>query len=137
VLSALLFVVELFASAPAVAGASVSARDAARAIDLTSFPNSTGPRRIPGAKTPTDYGFTIAEEHGDGVDLYLADRSWLLGVRVLTQSGRTLVLCIQDKAENGGSYHTIDPVEFERRSDGLLHATGRHVTDRNCPAYRG
>lgn len=79
--------------------ASIGAR-----LDLSSFANSTGPRREPGKRTPADYGFALPSV-ADGWASFIAPaRGWRLGVKVLKKEpGRTLV-CFVDEAQNGGSY---------------------------------
>jgi hypothetical protein len=113
------------AGAPAVAAAPKAAGDAAvigARLDLTSFANSTGPRRQPNNKTPADYGFTEVSV-ADGWASFVAPAlGWRLGVKVLKRwPGRTLV-CFADEARNGGSYFTQTTLILTPTTDHLYRA---------------
>jgi len=129
----------LMAGAPAHPGRPMSATEVARRLDVTTFPNSTGPERRPDARTLRDYGFTRMEP-GDRGDVYLhrdqAEVRWTFGIRVLTWSEGKGMLCISDIAQNGGSYFQVRPLEVEEGPDGLLRATGRRVKASGCPERR-
>ncbi len=45
-------------------------------------------------------------------------------------------MCILDQALNGGTYLSLEPLELQRGRDGLLHATGRAVSDPRCELER-
>lgn len=101
-------------------------------VDLTSFPNSIGPRREPGKYSLADYGFTHMRRDGNAVEFEPADRSWVLRFTLLYRGGDGVQLCILDRARNGGSYFTVRPVEFRMSSDGLYRATGREIRSPSC-----
>jgi hypothetical protein len=126
----------LMAGAPAHPAKLMSAEEVARRLDVTSFDNSTGPRRRPGARTLGDYGFTNpASTSRDYVTVYRyadGDVRWLFGVDILSRSGRTLTLCITDKAVGSGTYYFVYPIEVVEGAGGLLQATGRRVTGPKC-----
>jgi hypothetical protein len=101
-------------------------------LDLTSFPNSTAPRRKDGLRTFADYGFTQVTRDGTAAALEMPDKSWTFRVTLLDRSDKVMKLCILDRALNGGSYFSVKPIEVAQGKDGLFHATGNPVTDPNC-----
>ena len=108
-------------------------------LDVMSFPNSIRPQSRPGARTFAQYGFTQVvptEGEAGSVDVYLPDRTWLFRITVLGNKGGDVTICVVDQALNGGTYLTQEPLELQRRGDGLLHATGRVVSDPRCGQYR-
>jgi hypothetical protein len=126
----------LMAGAPAHAAKPLSAAEVARRLDVTSFPNSIGPRRRPGARTLRDYEYTRVEiQSRDEVSLYRVRPDWLFSIRILSRSGRKTILCIQDKTLSLGTYDVAKPLEVQEGSDGLLRATGRRVKAAACPEW--
>ncbi|MFZ5746207.1 MAG: hypothetical protein ACOY45_00965 [Pseudomonadota bacterium] len=119
-------------SAPSILGGNLDPVAVAARIDVTSFPNSIAPRREEGHRTFADYGFTQVAHDGPAAVLTAADGGWTFRVTVLQSSGKTVQLCILDRALNGGSYFSVKPVEFERGEDGLYHATGRAIASEVC-----
>lgn len=118
--------------------AELTPSEVARALDITSFRNSTRPGLRPGTKTLAQNGFTVVEPaKGDtrSVEVYLPDHSWLYEITVLRSEGAKAVVCILDQALNGGTYLTQVPLELRRGGDGLLHATGRAVSDPHCDKF--
>lgn len=115
----------------------VGAAGAARVLDLTSFRNSTGPRRRPEAKTPADHGFTQVVRTRDGVELYRDDQSWMMTVRVLEDGPEKKLLCIGDFAMSGGTYKAMQTIEVRPGPDGLLKATAAKILDPRCPPFPG
>ena len=101
----------------------------AEQIDVTSFRNSIGPRREPGLKTFSDYGFTESDRDGHTARLTDKERSWMFGVTVAEASDERLVLCILDQALNGGSYRTLSAIGYENGAEGLLVATAEAQND--------
>ncbi|OSZ66446.1 hypothetical protein CAP40_11230 [Sphingomonas sp. IBVSS2] len=101
-------------------------------LDITSFPNSIGPRRKEGLRTFADYDFTSVVRDGNAAVLDAADKSWTFRVSILDRSDRTMKLCILDRALNGGSYFSVKPIEVAQGKDGLFRATGNSVADPNC-----
>ncbi|MDB5457573.1 MAG: hypothetical protein JWP92_3158 [Caulobacter sp.] len=114
------------------AAAPPSAREVVDRLDMTSFRNSIGPRRSPTLKTLADYGFTQREETSFSVTVLQADGGWMYDVGVLSTEGDRTVICVTDRALNGGSYYSVVPVEVTPGPDGLLRATGRALTDPRC-----
>lgn len=131
---ALLVALSLLAVPPVAAAGVAELNPVAIAgmIDLTSFPNSTGPRREDGLRTFADYGFTEVTVVDGTAELREADGSWMFAVTVLSGDGDRAVICVVDRALGGPSYHTQDPVMFELR-DGMLVANGEAVVDPGCP----
>lgn len=116
-------------SAPAFAEAPQAI---AERLDVTSFPNSIGPRREAGRFTLTDYGFTLVEANGQMVRFTDAEDGWTFTVTVLDERRGRLRLCVADKAENGGSYDVVKAIEVVEGSTGLLHATANRVNHPDC-----
>jgi hypothetical protein len=108
----------------------------AEQIDVRSFPSSLGPRLEEGLATFADYGFTEVDRVDDAAVLYEEDGSWMFGITVLEATDERLVLCILDKAMNGGTYRSQDAVAFKDGEDGLLVATGEAVQNAACPILR-
>lgn len=126
----------LMTGAPAHPTMQISPVEVARRLDMTTFPNSMGPRRRPGARTLRDYGFTRIEQNGpNAISLFEANSRWVFYIKVLSWSGREGILCIGDKAMLGGTYFVIEPLEVEEGPNGLLRATGRPVTHPRCQEY--
>ena len=101
-------------------------------LDITSFPNSTGPRRKEGLRTFADYGFTSVARDGNAAVLDAADKSWTFRVSILDRGDKAMKLCILDRALNGGSYFSVKPIEVAQGKDGLFRATGNPVAAPNC-----
>ncbi|MBA16270.1 MAG: hypothetical protein CMN73_07925 [Sphingomonas sp.] len=108
------------------------ATEVAERLDVTSFPNSIGPRREADKHRFADYGFTEIADDAGTAELTSADGEWVFRIRVLGASGDTIRICVLDRALNGGSYFTVKPVEISEGDDGLFHATGREITSPDC-----
>lgn len=106
----------------------------AELVDVTSFPSSIGPRRQDGLKTFEDYGFTDVRLVDETVELYEADGSWMFAITVMYSDDNRAILCILDRALNGGTYDAQKPTAFVPTSDRLLVATAEDVVDPNCPS---
>ncbi len=133
VLSAVLLAA--FPAYPGVASTELTPAEVARTLDITSFRNSIRPGLKPGTKTLAQNGFTVVEPvEGDArsIGAYLPDHSWLFEITVLKSKGDKVVVCIFDRALNGGTYLSLEPLELQRGRDGLLHATRRKVSDPRC-----
>jgi hypothetical protein len=92
-------------------------------LDMTSFANSIGPRRKPGAYTLAQYGFTSFTSFGDGwAEAEEADHSWSFRIFVLNNGDRKKRLCVIDAA-HGGTYHTTEAVDVAPSAGGLWKAT--------------
>lgn len=101
-------------------------------LDVTSFPNSLGPRRKEGLRTFADYGFTKVTRDGNAAVLEPADGSWTFRVTLIGSDDKVLKLCILDRALDGASYFSVKPIEVAQGKDGLFRATGNPVADPNC-----
>ncbi len=101
-------------------------------LDMTSFPNSIGPRRSEGKFTLADYGFTQVEADGQAVRFTEPEGGWIFTVTVLDERVGRLRLCVADTAENGGSYDTVKAIEVVEGATGLLHATANRVNHPDC-----
>jgi len=123
---------------PACGSAAPTPSQVAKHLDVMSFPNSIRPQSRPGARTFAQYGFTQVvptEGEAGSVDVYPPDHAWLFRITVLGNKGDDVTVCVLDEALNGGTYLTRTPLELQRRGDGLLHATGRVVSDPRCGQY--
>ena len=67
-------------------------------LDLTSFPNSVGPRRLPGKSTFADYGFVRVKRAIAGAEVVRDDKAWLMGFRIVSANPTSLRLCFYDRA---------------------------------------
>lgn len=66
-------------------------------LDLTTFRNSVGPRRIPGKTTFADYGFVRVEKTVSGANLVRDDKGWTMGFDIISVSPTSLRLCFHDR----------------------------------------
>ena len=107
-------------------------REIAERLDVTSFPNSTGPRREDGLFTLADYGFTDVAVDGQTVRFTDPEDGWVFTVTVLAGRKGRLWLCVADKAGNGGSYDTVKAIEVVEGATGLWHATANRVVNSDC-----
>ena len=111
-----------------------TAATVARNLDLTSFPNSTGPRRKAGARTPADYGFTVVDADGSLAVLSEKDRSWEISVTLISQDHGDAIVCFGDDARNGGAYHAQAPLTLRHGEDGLYRPLPERPQIPTCPA---
>jgi|SRR5579859_4284373 len=112
----------------------VTQTEVALHLDLTSFPNSTGPRRKIGALTPADYGFTRISRREGWTVLSEQDGGWIIGVRLLSTDASGALICFLDEARNGGTYRDQSALEVAPSSDGLFHAQRTLRPVRGCPS---
>jgi hypothetical protein len=106
----------------------------AQNLDLTSFANSVGPRRKPGARLPADYGFTHVDGNDSLAVLSEPDRSWELSVELISRNGDDVVICFGDDARNGGTYHSQQPLTLHKGLDGVYRALDERPQVPSCPA---
>jgi hypothetical protein len=66
-------------------------------LDLSTFPNSVGPRRMPGKKTFADYGFIRVEKTTSAAKLVHEDNGWLMSFDVISANSQSLRLCFHDR----------------------------------------
>jgi hypothetical protein len=105
----------------------------ARNLDLTSFANSVGPRRRPGARLPAEYGFTQVDGDDSLAVLSERDRSWELSVELISRDGDNVVICFGDTARNGGSYHVQEALALHKGLDGVYRALEDRPSIPSCP----
>lgn len=92
-------------------------------LDMTSFRNSIGPRRVAGERNLPQYGFTERSAFDDGwAYAKMTDGSWQFGIFVLTDGQTTKRLCVTDDAIGSGTYHATIPMEVARQADGTWRA---------------
>ena len=112
----------------------LSAAMVARTLDLTTFDNSTSPRRKAGHRTPADYGFTIVDGDRSLALLSPKDRTWELSVELISQSGDEVIICFGDNARDGGTYHVQQPIALHHELNGLYRALPDRPPVPSCPA---
>jgi len=66
-------------------------------LDLTTFPNSIGPRRTPGKTTFSEYGFVHVEKIVHGANLVEKDKGWMMSFKILSSAPESLRLCFHDR----------------------------------------
>lgn len=66
-------------------------------LDLTTFPNSVGPRRMPGKTTFADYGFVRVEKTVNGAKLVRDDKGWTMGFTIISAGPKSLRICFYDQ----------------------------------------
>ncbi len=101
-------------------------------LDLTSFNNSIGPRREKGKHTFEDYGFALSQSDEKKAVVREPDGSWEFVVTLLPGT-ESIKICLEDKALNGGSYHTQHAYMLAPAKDGLLQAS--LTEDPACPSF--
>lgn len=69
-----------------------------RRLDLTSFRNSTGPRRAAGKRTLADYGFSKTRRSNQGATMTSLDGGWMMSFQILTTSDAVVDVCFRDRA---------------------------------------
>lgn len=85
-------------------------------LDVTSFPSSIGPRREKNKIHFSDYGFKLREIRNGAATLE-TQGEWKFQIRILDRRAGAAWICIEDKALNGGSYHSQTALEFRESSD--------------------
>jgi hypothetical protein len=66
-------------------------------LDLSTFANSVGPRRMPGKKTFADYGFIHVEKTTSAAKQFHEDNGWLMSFNVISANSQSLRLCFHDQ----------------------------------------
>ncbi len=114
-------------------------------LDLTSFPNSVGPRREPGKTTFADYGFVDLETIANGAILTQEDKGWMMSFTILSAGPSGLRLCFHDRGLArpgdviGPSYNTWSALFVSTAWRGLWTARqipGGFANCRNDPPDR-
>lgn len=109
-----------------------------RRLDLTSFPNSTGPRRASGKRTPEDYGFIETDRGKSGVTMTSRDGGWLMSFTVLATSVKGVDVCFRDQALQQRadrirpSYDAVSSLRLTRGADGYWSALASPINYPSC-----
>jgi len=130
----------LVSAAPTPASKQKIARQVIARLDVTSFPNSIGPRRQKGKKTFADYGFKRVTMTRNGADLIQAfgdNDDWLMSIEVLRASSSEILICLQDKAENGGTYNSVEPISVRVGHQRLWRGVPLKHSVPGCKIYLG
>ena len=97
-------------------------------LNLTSFPNSVGPRRLAGRTSFADYGFVIVKKSANGASIFRRDKGWVMSFRVLSVGPRSLRLCFHDRGlgrsgdESVPSYNATSALVVSKSPRGLWAA---------------
>ncbi len=100
-------------------------------LDVTSFRNSIGPRRQGGKHTFRDYGFVLIQSGDRRAVVREAGGPWEFIITLL--GSEPVTICLEDKARNGGSYHTQHAYVLTPAEDGLLQAS--FTENSACPEF--
>ncbi|RZJ05235.1 MAG: hypothetical protein EON89_04865 [Brevundimonas sp.] len=113
----------------------IKAADILRRLDLNSFPNSTGPRKVAGWKYPSDWSFTELIEEGGSATL-ARPGDWSISLWVIRQTADGAVVCFLDRAHNGGTYSTRTALRVVGDAKAGYRAVER-VQDATCEPLPG
>ncbi|AYO78684.1 pesticin immunity protein [Sphingobium yanoikuyae] len=102
-------------------------------LDLTSFPNSTGPRRVSGKKTFSDYGFSVIRKDRLSAYMEMGSHEWAMSFDVLSMTDSQMTICFRDRARNGGSYNAVSALSLSKSPEGMW--TGKQL-ERALPNCR-
>ncbi|WP_279606403.1 hypothetical protein [Sphingobium yanoikuyae] len=110
----------LVSSVTAICGAKSETVDSILTnLDLTSFPNSTGPRRASGKKTFSDYGFFVIRKNRLSASMEMGPHEWAMSFDVLSMTDSQITICFRDRAQNGGSYNAISALSLSKSPEGM------------------
>lgn len=114
-------------------GDAVALRRVIDRLDLSSFNNSTGPRREKGKITFANYGFSAVKFYSTKAIISDAERSWQFVVMLLAAAPDAIRICLEDRALNGGTYHTENAYLLKLSKSNFLQASP--VRDPACPSF--
>ncbi len=110
-------------------------------LDLTSFPNSTGPANLQAPATPLAAGFSEAVSGEEGWAHRTSPRRELrdggyreLGLRILEADGDGLAVCFRDIDHTGGSYFVQTALIVTPTADG--YAARKAPARADCAEWR-
>lgn len=107
-------------------------------LDLTTFGNSTGPRRRPGQRFFGDLG--VVPTRSDGLRAISDAGEWFYSVEILSQRDYNgdgeleVAICFRDQALNGGTYRTSNAMVVQRYGDRVVPL---RIAPGNDPAVAG
>ena len=102
-------------------------------LDVTSFSNSFGPRRVDGKVTFNDYGVSKVTFNNKKAVVSEPDNSWQFTITLLDSKSSQAKICFEDEAQNGGSYHSQDAYLLMPDKRGFLKAST--IKDVSCPEF--
>ena len=96
-------------------------------LDLTSFPNSVGPRRIAGKTTFSDYGFVHIKNSASGTQLISDNPMWIMDFHILGNNSKSMRLCFGDRGlgpsgERAPSYNSTSALLVTKAPRGKWQA---------------
>jgi hypothetical protein len=106
-------------------------------LDVTSFPSSLGPRRVTGKTSFEDYG--IVPRRVEGLEAVVEEQNggWIFRIKVLRRTASGIFVCLEDRAGNGGTYHTQQVLWLTRsNSTSLLRGEESTASFKDCPPFR-
>jgi len=107
-------------------------------LDLTTFPNSVDPRRMPGKTTFADYGFVRVEKTVNGAKLVSDDRGWTMGFSIISAGPKSLRLCFHDRGlarpgdARAPSYNATSALAVSKSRRGIWAAKQVPAGFANC-----
>ncbi|RZI98536.1 MAG: hypothetical protein EON90_12975 [Brevundimonas sp.] len=113
----------------------VSAADILQRLDLNSFPNSTGPRKVAGWKYPADWSFTVLREEG-GSAVLERPGAWAMSLRIIRRTEDGIIVCFFDHAQNGGNYSARSALRIVGDGAGG-YRVAEEVEDPTCEPLPG
>jgi hypothetical protein len=103
-------------------------------LDVTSFSSSIGPRKEQGKIHFIDYGFSEPEIRGNVA--VIKGKDWIFRVTLLHRTLWNAIVCIEDQATNGGSYHTQAPyLLIPNKDKTVFTAQTKKIEDKGCPRF--
>lgn len=114
-----------------------SAAEVLHGLDLTSFRNSTGPRREVGLRRPVDWAFSGLSIAGGQASLERPKDGWTISLEILRTTSDGVIACFNDQARNGGSYSAQTALHIVRDDVGGYRVVDETVRDPDCPPRLG
>ena len=117
------------------------ARDVAQFVvdmlDVTSFPNSIGPRRAKGKATFRDYGVVPRRIAGNEAVLEESDGSWTFVITILKRTDLGIGICFEHRGAYPAHYHTQEVLLLTRPdSKSMLTAAESDADFKECPVLK-
>lgn len=97
-------------------------------LDITTFPNSIGPRREPTKHTFADYGFTRIAKKPGGAFLSETDGGWQMSFDIIAVTPDAIDVCFHDQGltrpgdAHGPSYNATSALRIARAAQELWSA---------------
>lgn len=113
-----------------------SAAEVLQYLDMTSFRNSLGPRREPGLRVPSDWGFSeLTIDNGHATLEEPGEWEFSLGIIRIARDG--VIACFYDRARNGGTYNAQQALRIVRDKAGGYRVADQNIIEPSCPPLPG